>query len=166
MSAIKKIVILFNRDVELSELTKDFIKMSESGFFGLTGKYWKYNSKYLEEQESVPLGFINLNGTEYDLYATYYPEGTNNAIRMAAFENDWSDFHSDFIDYSSKDDNESENVKKLIGLLKNNLNYYSMTLFTYDYWTDCPHTDELLNMQLNGTLTDSDGKCYLFLDGL
>ena len=164
MSAIKKLIILFNRDVELSEVTRDFTKLSESGFFGLTGNYWDFYSEPFQESVSIPLGFINLNGKKYDLFTEYYPERTNNAIRMAAFENDWSDFQNDFVGCSYTDDKKSENVKKLIRLLKTNLNYYSMTLFTYNYLTDCPHTDELLKMQLDGTLDNAEGRCYLILD--
>ncbi len=160
MSAIKKIVIIFNRNIKLSELTRDFMKLSESKFFGLTGEYWEFYSETFKEQISIPLGFINLNGKKYDLFTEYYPAHTDNAIRMVAFENDASDFYDDFLGYSWQN---GENVKELIKLLKEHLSYYSMTLFTYHHWSDCPHTDELLNMYNNGTLNDGDGKCYLIL---
>ena len=165
MSAIKRIVIIFNRDVELSELTSDLIKLSESKFFGLTGEYWKFYSEPFDKNVSVPLGFINLNGNKYDLLAEYYPGKDANTVRMVAFENDWANFYGDFVDDSYTDPN-SKNVKKLIAHLKRNLSYYSITLLTYDFNTDCPHTEELLDLYSNGTLDNAEGRCYLILDKL
>jgi len=48
--------------------------------------------------------------------------------------------------------------------LKSKLGYYSMVLFTYDYFTDCPDNDQLIKMQLDGSLNDMTEKCYIILD--
>jgi len=109
--------------------------------------------------------FLKTNTGDYNLDCHFYPENSD-LVQCIEFSIYNSYFEGElFAQTPDGKEVKTEMLKKMIDLFKKELKYYAMTLFLWDYESDCTTASDLLDAYKNYSLQYlKEGYCFGVID--